>query len=88
MVRGARALTLDTRVGGRVATGAGGRLEPRWTPMNDRDRAGPTGIALDADERSGPRWTDDAWLSRRRHGGGGVTRRLRSARQGHDLKEA
>jgi hypothetical protein len=31
-------------------------------------RAGPTtlGAALDAGERSGPRWTGDAWLARRR----------------------
>jgi hypothetical protein len=65
VVRGARVLTLDTGVGWRAATGA----RCPWT----------IGNALDADERSGPRWTDDTWLARRRHGDGGVTRRLRSA---------
>jgi hypothetical protein len=36
--------------------------------VNARDRAGPAalGAALDAGERSGPRWTGDAWLARRR----------------------
>ena len=42
MVQGARILTLDTGVGWRAATGARGRLETRWMPMNVQDRAGPT----------------------------------------------
>jgi hypothetical protein len=45
-------------------------------------RAGPTrlGAALDAGERSGPRWTGDAWgcagLATFGSHGGGATRRL------------
>jgi hypothetical protein len=50
VARGARVLTLDTGVGWRAATGA----RCPWT----------IGNALDADERSGPRWTDDTWLAR------------------------
>ena len=36
--------------------------------LGELDAAGPTtlGAALDAGERSGPRWTGDAWLARRR----------------------
>jgi hypothetical protein len=36
--------------------------------LGELDATGPTtlGAALDAGERSGPRWTGDAWLARRR----------------------
>ncbi len=45
-------MTLDTGVGWRAATGARGRLETRWMPMNVRDRAGPTILGSHGGDRA------------------------------------
>jgi hypothetical protein len=52
--------------------------------LGELDAAEPTtlGAALDAGERSGPRWTGDAWLARRRR----YSTALRD--RAHNLKEA
>jgi hypothetical protein len=53
-------------------------------PVDARDHAGPAtlGAVLDAFERSGPRWTGDAWLARLRR----YSTALRD--RAHNLKEA
>jgi hypothetical protein len=84
-IAGRCSLRVRVRLADRLLDGREKKKKKFWNSRANWEslmRAGPTrlGAALDAGERSGPRWTGDAWgcagLATLGSRGGGATRRL------------